>query len=147
MAKQDHHGVSEQSKASLHRRADAQGLFDGKRWRGCMYVAGYSVECLLKAQLMRKFGCDTLRRLEKELADRGMLPGDRSVYTHQLVSLLELTGGADRMRRDEPTWRSFSLVNKWMPAWRYTADLADEDYAGEFLAAVDRVLQWVRNNV
>ena len=147
MAKRDHHGVTEHSKASVHRRDDARVLYDGERWRGAMYLAGYAVECLLKVQLMRKFDCDSLQQLEKELTDRGLLPLDRTVYTHQLLSLLQLTGGADRLRRNQELWSLFSLINQWMPAWRYTADLASAEDANDFLVAVDRMLQWVRNNV
>jgi hypothetical protein len=147
MAKGDHQGVSEQSKAAKHRRDDAQVLFHGERWRGAMYLAGYSVECLLKAKLMRKFRCRHLRELEEELQRRGLLASTATVFTHQLEALIALSGGWDRLRRNARLWRQFQNVNRWMPAWRYTADLSDEAEASEFLIAVDAVRRWIQNNV
>ena len=47
------YGVSEQGKAGKHRMDDARALLNAVRWRGAMYMAGYSVECLLKTKLMR----------------------------------------------------------------------------------------------
>ncbi len=41
------YGVSEQEKAGKHRMQDARVLLNAGRWRGAMYLAGYSVECLL----------------------------------------------------------------------------------------------------
>ena len=66
-------GVSEQSKASMHRLDDARALINAERWRGAMYMAGYAVECLLKTKLMQVYGCRTLRELENELQRRGLL--------------------------------------------------------------------------
>ena len=43
MAREHYHGISEQSKAAKHRWDDAQPLFAAERWRGAMYLAGYSV--------------------------------------------------------------------------------------------------------
>ncbi|HQU42571.1 MAG TPA: hypothetical protein PK867_07145 [Pirellulales bacterium] len=48
-------GVSEQAKAAKHRMDDARALFNATRWRGAMYLAGYSLECLLKVKLARDF--------------------------------------------------------------------------------------------
>jgi hypothetical protein len=51
------HGVSEQDKAGKHRMDDARALMTRDRWRGAMYMAGCSIECLLKTKLMRMFEC------------------------------------------------------------------------------------------
>jgi len=56
-------GISNMNRASLRPREDAQALFDARRYRGAMYVAGYAVECLLKTKLMGMFKCDTLTAL------------------------------------------------------------------------------------
>ena len=73
MAGKRHSGVSDQIKASRHRLDDAQALFEKGRWRGCMYLAGYSLECLLKAKLMQRFRCQTLEVLEQLLHSRRLL--------------------------------------------------------------------------
>ncbi|HEV7223519.1 MAG TPA: hypothetical protein VGN42_12510 [Pirellulales bacterium] len=117
------------------------------RWRGAMYMAGYSIECLLKTKLMRMFECRHLRELETELQRRGALPIQATIFTHQLEILLRLTQGMGRLRQNEPHWRLFNIVNRWVPAWRYTADLANREDAEDFLEAVEKVSHWLENNV
>jgi HEPN domain-containing protein len=147
MPRKRHSGVTDQVRASRHRLDDAQALFEKGRWRGCMYVAGYSIECLLKAKLMQRFGCRTLEKLEDELHARRLLRRGRSVFTHELELLLRLLDGLERARSDRRGAERFDLVNKWVPAWRYNPDPANRDTAATFLAAVRALRSWVMNNV
>ncbi len=140
-------GVSEHGSAGKHRLEDARALLGSDRWRGAMYLAGYSVECLLKTKLMRRFGCHHLRELEEELQRRGILSAQASVFTHQLEVLLRLTKGIDRLRQNEEYWRLFNMVNRWVPAWRYTADLSNPEDGKDFLAAIEKVSHWIENNI
>jgi HEPN domain-containing protein len=141
------YGISEQSKAGKHRMDDARALFNAVRWRGAMYMAGYSFECLLKTKLMRMYDCRHLRELEDELQRRGVLPSQGSVFTHQLELLLRLAQGLERLRQNQEYWRLFNMVNRWVPAWRYTADLSNPEDAEDFLVAVSEVSQWIDNNI
>ena len=141
------HGISEQSKAGKHRMDDARALLTAVRWRGAMYMAGYSIECLLKTKLMRMYECRHLRELQEELQRRGVLSAQTSIFTHQLEPLLRLAGGLERLRQSEEHWRLFNLVNRWVPAWRYTADLSNADDAADFLTAVNRISKWIENNI
>ena len=93
------------------------------------------------------FGCRHLQELDDELQGKGILPGQATVFTHQLESLLRLTGAIDRLRQSEETWQSFNLVNCWVPAWRYTADLSNRDDASDFLDAIEKVSHWIANNI
>jgi hypothetical protein len=140
-------GVSEQAKAGKHRLQDARALLKEERWRGAMYMAGYSIECLLKTKLMQRFECRHLRELEEELQQRGILPSKATVFTHQLELLLRLTSGIDRLRQNREQWQLFNLVNRWVPAWRYTADLSNGDDAADFVAAVETLSLWIEDNV
>ena len=110
-------------------------------------MAGYSVECLLKTKLMRMFNCRHLRELEEDLQTRGLLASQATVFTHQLELLLRLTNVMDRLRRNQEYWRLFNRINRWIPAWRYTADLSNPEDAGDFLVAVEKVSHWIENNV
>lgn len=110
-------------------------------------MGGYAVECLLKVKLMRMFDCRTLRELEIELQRRGALPAGASVFTHELGILLRLTGGADRLRQNQPLWQRFNLVNRWVPAWRYSADLSNQADADDFLDGVKSIVGWIENNI
>jgi HEPN domain-containing protein len=147
MSREAHHGVSEQSKASHHRRDDAQVLLNAARWRGAMYLGGYSIECLIKSKLMQKFGCKTLRGLDEDLKDRGLISAEATMYTHQFESLLRVSGHLDRLRSDAKLWPSFTLVNRWVPAWRYDPDLSSREEAEDFFEALDRITSWIRANV
>ncbi len=147
MAKEAFYGVTEQAKAAKHRMDDARALFNSVRWRGAMYLAGYSVECLLKTKLMRRFDCRHLRELEDELQSRGVLGARATVFTHQLEVLLRLADGLGRLRKNAALWRQFNLVNRWVPAWRYSADLSKRDDAEDFLEAVEKLSNWIENNV
>ena len=147
MLRDRHFGVSEQGKAGKHRLDDARELFKAQRWRGAMYLAGYSIECLLKTKLMTRFNCRHLRELEEELQSKGILAPSATVFTHQLELLLRLTDALDRIRQNPECWRLFNKVNRWIPAWRYSADLSNSDDAGDFLNAVQTVSQWIDNNI
>lgn len=140
-------GVSEHSKAAKHRMDDARALFNATRWRGAMYLAGYSLECLLKTKLMRMFGCRNLMELEAELRTRGALPANTTVFTHHLRALFDLTGRLNQLRQNEAQWMLWNLVNQWVPAWRYATDLSNVDDARDFLEAVESLFRWVENNI
>jgi HEPN domain-containing protein len=147
MPRPRHSGGSEQVKASRHRLDDARALFDAGRWRGCMYMAGYSVECLLKAKLMQRFRCRNLEVLEEALHRRKLIRRGRSVFTHELDPLLELLGAKDRLKGNADAHAAFRLVNAWQPAWRYSPDLANREVASQFMDGVRILYRWVLNNV
>jgi hypothetical protein len=140
------YGISEQDKASQCRLEDAHALAAAQRWRGAMYMAGYGVECLLKSRLMHMYGCKHLTALDRELERRGLLRPPASVFTHHLESLLRLINGFDRLRQNHEYWRLFNLVNRWVPAWRYAPDQSSPRDAVAFLAAVEKLCHWIRNN-
>ncbi len=112
-----------------------------------MYLGGYALECLIKSRLMQKFECRTLRGLDEELKERGLIAAESSMYTHQFESLLRVSGHLDRLRRDPKIWSSFSIVNRWVPAWRYDPDLSKPEEAEDFFEALDRISSWIRANI
>jgi len=140
-------GVSEQSRAGIHRRADAQALFEKGRWRGAMYLAGYALECRLKSGLMQKYKCRDLDELEVQLKSRGLISGDATVYDHRLELYLKAAGALVRLRDNPSPWRRFNVVNRWLPSWRYNPDLSNAEDAQDFLAAVDDILHWIDGNL
>jgi HEPN domain-containing protein len=140
-------GISEQSKAGQHRRADADALFEKRRWRGAMYLAGYAIECLIKAKLMERFKQSNLEDLETELKRRHVIPDRSSLFDHRIELYVGASGRLDALRSDNALWRSFNIANRWIPSWRYNPDLSNRADAEDFLFAVDAMLEWIRNNV
>jgi len=147
MAREDFDGVSQQTKAGRERLKDAQELITAERWQGAMYMAGYAVECLLKSKLMKLYGCRHLRQLEEELTSRGELKWQGSIYTHNLDILLEITKSSDRLKQNAEICRTYNLVNRWMPAWRYSTDEYNSQDAIEFMEAVAKLIHWINNNI
>lgn len=142
-----YYGISEQAKASRHRLDDAHVLLNTARWRCAMYIAGYAVECLLKTKLMQMYNCRHLRELEDELQQRGVLPAHETVFTHQLEALLKLTQGLYRLKQNQSLWRMFNTVNRWVPAWRYSANPANREDASDFMNAVEGIMHWINHNI
>ncbi|MEZ6058102.1 MAG: hypothetical protein R3C01_15490 [Planctomycetaceae bacterium] len=140
-------GITDQSKSSIHRRDDANALLIAERWRGAMYLAGYSIECQLKANLMRMFDCCNLWELEQELLRRNLLKSRGTIFSHQLEELLRLTNTMNRLRQNSIMWPLFNIVNSWIPAWRYNPNLSNREDAEDYLNAVDKVRHWIENNV
>ena len=138
MSRDRYIGITEQSKAGKHRLNDAKALIKAARWRGAMYIAGYSIECLLKAKLMQMYNCRNLHQLELELQSRGVLTINTTVFTHQLELLLRLAQGLHRLQQNRPLWLLFLIVNRWVPAWRYTADLSNREDAEDFLGQSEK---------
>ncbi len=112
-----------------------------------MYLAGYSVECLLKRKLMEKFGCRTLIQLEDELRRRKRVKESESVFSHSLESLLRMVGGFERATQRRESSAAFSIVNEWVPAWRYSPDLGDSQTCEDFVESVETMVKWIDHNV
>ena len=140
-------GVSEQARAAVHRRADAQALLEKERWRGAMYLAGYALECTIKSRLMRKFACRNLDELDEALKQKGLIPADATVYDHRIELYVRAGGGLERLRDNQATWSRYIVANRWHPSRRYNPDLSARDDALDFLSAVDAVLAWLDANI
>jgi len=113
-----------------------------------MYLAGYSIECKLKARLMEVYNLDKLEQLEDEIKQRVGYPVD--VFTHSIEVLFGLTGARDRMLGDpkRPTaLRSYHRCNAWSPAWRYKPDDGSEDDCKTFMDAVEDFGKFIDHNV
>jgi len=106
-----------------------------------MYLAGYAVECKLKAIALEIFDCWTLEALASKWA-----VDEREVYTHGLETLaskLPLYGTLTA----STVWRDFAgTVNQWKPAWRYNPRNPRREKAERFLESVSRVYQWLDSN-
>ena len=142
-----HDGVSELAIASHQRLADAKALLNASRWRGAMYMAGYAVECLLKTKLIHVYDCKNLRELEDLLRQHSILPANRTVFTHKLEDLLELTPGYNRLRQNRDLWHTFHAVNLWTPQWRYTAKQITRQEATRFLILIENFMHWINHNI
>lgn len=125
------------------RLSDANILLDAGSFDGAYYLAGYVIECALKAcvaKQIRQFDFP-----EKRLVERS--------YTHNLVQLLEVSGVKvpfeDEIRGNEALRVSWSIVKDWSEPSRYALDVTEKS-AQDMLAAVgdeaSGVLPWLKRH-
>jgi hypothetical protein len=125
------------------RLSDANTLLDAGSFDGAYYLAGYVIECALKAcvaKQVREFDFP-----EKRLVERS--------YTHNLVQLLDVSGVKvtfeDDIRGNEALRVSWSIVKDWSETSRYALDVTEKS-AQNMLAAVgddaSGVLPWLKRH-
>jgi HEPN domain-containing protein len=123
------------------RLQEAQALFTAGSFDGAYYLAGYAIECALKA-------CVAKQTREFDFPDKRLV--ERS-YSHNLTQLLEVAGvkaAFEEASVDHRALRqSWSLVQTWSEASRYALDVT-ENSAQDMLAAVgdevSGVLPWLK---
>ncbi len=121
------------------RSEEARILLGKGKLQGAYYLAGYAVECALKACIAKK-------------TKRSEFPAKaeyiRKLYTHELDKLLSLAGLDAQLNKDmgankvfEANW---STVKDWTEESRYrTSGLNGKDMYNA-VAGPDGVLPWIR---
>lgn len=123
------------------RLEEAKVLLANGQPSGAYYLAGYAVECALKAKIAGGFR-------ENEIPD---LKRVRSIYTHDLSGLLELAGLKKAL--DEERDHNSRLYARWMviKTWSESARYSvwTELDASAMLAALegdDGLLRWLQKH-
>lgn len=126
---------------AVERLEDATVLFASRRYACAYYLAGYAIECALKACIARK------------TQQNDFPPKDaQKYYVHDLAKLLSISGLESEFNSHagkDPAFRAnWALVKDWNEASRYE-NRSKED-AREILAAITDlqhgVLQWLKQN-
>jgi HEPN domain-containing protein len=93
---------------------EAKVLLSDGQPSGAYYLAGYAIECALKAIIAKQFRADEIP--DKSLVNR--------VYTHDLPELLRLAGLESELdaarRADSELDRRWSIVKNWKEQARYS---------------------------
>lgn len=124
------------------RLADANALLASGRHSAAYYLAGYSVECAVKAIIALSFRAAVIP--DKRFVE--------SVYTHDLNKLVAVAGlGAeikDKIRNSDEFRLNWALVGAWSEASRY--EVVDPLRAASLLEAIgDRdagILPWLKTH-
>ena len=122
------------------RLADAQILLANRRYAAAYYLAGYAVECGLKACIARQFKLYEFPSRNAETR-----------YRHGLEALAKndrLAGALDRQKSSAPKFASnWSVVIDWSGQSRYKHDWSRQE-AERLLSAItdvpDGVMEWIR---
>jgi hypothetical protein len=123
------------------RLADAQVLFSNRRYAAAYYLAGYAVECGLKACIAKQF----------KLYEFPPPNTSNTLYIHRLADLAthdKLAGLLDFQKQSVPGFESnWTVVAGWTERSRYKHDWSREQ-AEKLIAAITQetagVMEWIR---
>jgi HEPN domain-containing protein len=119
--------------SAKQRLEDGQFLFNGGRNTGAVYLAGYAVECILKALILSALPAKA--RTQMLLSFRGQKAHD---YEWLILKYRESKGAA--LPRDVE--RDFVRVNSWNTTLRYKPGTIRAKYAREFQNATESLVAW-----
>ena len=108
---------------------DARFLLKHGRWHSAVYLAGYAVECKLKAAVCRYLGVEVL---------------PESFRTHDIRFLIRSAGLAEAVNSDKVIQARFRRIDSmWRTEIRYSGKPYGKQAAENFLDNVRRVVQWL----
>lgn len=120
-------------RAAKERFEDAEFLLGMKRTTGAVYLAGYSVECMLKSLILSSV---PHKREDEILATfRGQVAHD----FRWLMRLYQRHGGVAIPPR---LASHFRRVRNWSTAMRYSPRTIEQRQAQDFLASVTEMINW-----
>jgi hypothetical protein len=144
----EHDGVSEYRKVAQQRLDDARELLEPpsrqsrignpslRHLRAAMYLAGYSVECILTCYIITRH--PPARTLDE--VDPALL----TTAGHSLDLLLartDLEAGLGELRRD------WGICRTWRAEWRYDPGMPRRSDALRLVEAAASVHDWVRRRL
>ena len=120
-------------RCSLQRYEDAKILLKAEHTTGAVYLAGYGIECILKALVLMAEPASA--RSDRLRSFRGA-----KAHEYEWLRTLYLTNGGARFPRE--ITQHFTLVNDWSTDLRYTPRSVRADEAEAFLAAALAIIRW-----
>lgn len=124
------------------RAKDAEALLNASQWSGAYYLAGYAVECGLKACIARQIAQHEFP--DKELALR--------CFTHKIEKLVEVANlqavrGND-VAANSARGTSWLVVKDWDETARYRlwSESAAVDLVNAVVNPLNGVLPWIRGH-
>lgn len=125
------------------RRKEAKHLLDNQQFQGAYYLAGYSVECALKACI-----CKQTKR--HDFPDKQFA---QDVFTHVLEKLVIYAGLKRELENESRNSQAFeinwSIVKDWKETKRYDLLIGRSDAEDLYSACTSRpngVLIWIKRH-
>lgn len=126
---------------SILRLEEAKVLLDHGRFEGAYYLAGYAVECGLKA-------CIARQTKEHDFPDKELV---NQSYTHDLGKLVRVAGLPERLaeesNRDAEFAKNWGIVKDWGESFRYTPQIPEREAVDLYQAIADPkhgVFEWLK---
>jgi HEPN domain-containing protein len=132
---------SDFQRISKLRLKDARVLLQSHQYAGSYYMAGYAVECALKACIAKRVGKNDFPDLETV----------KRSYSHDLEQLCKtagLFGELDKdLEADENLDANWGVVKDWSTATRYNTGVTAQEARDLYGACTTRasgVLKWIK---
>jgi len=120
---------------------EAKVLLDNKCYEGAYYLAGYAVECALKA-------CFAKQIQKHEFPDKKMV---NDSYTHNLEKLLEVAGLKNEfqgeIQKNSMLFDNWLIIQDWSEQARYLSAISEQKAQNIIAAITDQqsgVLRWLK---
>jgi HEPN domain-containing protein len=121
---------------------EARLLLHAGAYQGAYYLAGYSVECALKACIARQVQ-------RHDIPDKKFV---NDAYIHDLDKLLDLAGLRTPLKQEavthQPLQTNWNLVKDWKETARYNPGITQQEAQALYSACTARpygILAWLRN--
>jgi len=125
-------------RCAFGRYEDAQILLKADRTTGAVYLAGYGIECILKALILSAIS---------PKAEATVIGAFRGVRAHDYRWLQERYYENGRPRFPKEVVRTFAIVDEWSTDLRYLPRSWKRGDAREFLAASKTIIEWVNERI
>ncbi len=159
-------GISELVKAAPKRLDDAWELLEQPTWEpnrsdadyrhlcAAQYLAGYAVECALKAviiertEVARGQWTKTWTEVLLYRQTQGVGPDLSGARSHNLELLLITSGLSEDLDNNPQMRQKWGICCTWNPALRYQPDpMTDRQRAQEMVEACREVYNWLRSQL
>jgi len=128
-------------KIAKTRLAEAKVLYRKEKYSGAYYLAGYCIECSLKACIAKK-----VKKSEFPPAPEVV----KEIYTHNLTKLIKSAGLGllleQELKKDSQFAKYWNIVKDWNEKSRYT--VTTEKVAEDLIEAISNsnngVFKWIK---
>jgi hypothetical protein len=125
-------------RVAYQRFEEAEVLFEAGYFMGAVYLAGYAIECMLKALILNSLPAKDHESVEAEF---------RGQRAHQYEWLRHRYAQTNAPGLPAEIGRSLTFVSTWETSLRYTPGLGDRQDALRFLAETRKILDWADKRI
>ena len=142
-------------KLAWQRLKEAKILYRNNMYDGAFYLAGYSVELMLKAKICENWGIPNLFDIDGKNTDTDINKIRQIVKTHKLTILLVLSGLKVKFDNDKASNKNLFKANsllfeKWSEQVRYSmAGVIKDNEIKDLISLLDNskgLLRWIEKN-
>lgn len=145
---------SEIKKLAYLRLKEAKVLFNNNLFDGAFYLAGYSVELMLKAKICERFDIPNLFDERTPTPIEGVGEIRKALKTHSFLTLLLVSGLRNKYDAHKATNIKLALNNAILMQWNESSRYLPEGTCTQktarkmldLLSGAGGILQWIESN-